>query len=318
MSSALISIVVPVYNAEKYLERCLDSLLAQRYAPLEIILVDDGSMDSSGAICDEYASRNAEGHTFRVIHQKNTGASIARKNGIASAKGEYITFVDADDVVSPHYVSALYEAMAKHGTSMAVCRYEIGKEAHRFSFAERVESRLLSEKELFERFFKYEFWGFPGALYRKDLFAAVEFPAATVNEDYYVKAQLFCRDPKVAEVTSPLYYYEKHEGSLSNLQVSERALGEFDNACATWEMVKRKQPEYSQHANAIVSEVATKWLYQLNKISSKKKDAALDIYRERIQNFTSDNWATIACNSHLYWKIKVSLFAGYIKSLKGA
>lgn len=314
MRGDLVSVIVPVYNAEKYLERCLDSLLRQVYSPLEIILVDDGATDGSAQICDTYASRSEEGCTITVIHQQNTGASIARKNGIAVAKGEYLTFVDADDVVSPQYVSALYEAILKHGTTMSVCRYEIGKSVADFQFAEKFASRLLDETELFQRFFKYEFWGFPGALYKKTLFETVDFPEATVNEDYYVKAQLFCRDSKVAEVNAPLYYYEKHVGSLSNLKISARALGEFDNAYATWQIVKIQKSNYAPHAFSIVCEVAAKWLYQLNNTSIKKEEWVLLEYRGSIRKFLSSNWRGILSNSHLLWKTKVVLLCNFIKS----
>lgn len=314
MRSGLISIVVPVYNAEKYLERCLESLVSQIYSPLEIILVNDGSTDLSGAICDRYASKCEAGCKVTVIHQQNTGASIARKNGIAASKGEYITFVDADDVVSPLYVSALYDAIIKYGTNMSVCRYEIGESALNYQFAENPESRLMDEKELFQRFFKYEFWGFPGALYKKSLFEMVDFPEATVNEDYYVKAQLFCKEANVAEVTPALYYYEKHTGSLSNLKISERALGEFDNAYATWKFILHKDPKLSSFAIAIAAESGCKWLYAMRSQKDCNSDA-VEGYRKKILDFISGNKIEIFIKSKLYWKVKLQLILLYCQDV---
>lgn len=98
----MISIVIPVYNVEKYLPQCLDSVLSQIYTNYEVILVDDGSPDGSGAICDAYAQKDSR---FRVIHQKNAGVSAARNNGIEQAAGEWVTFIDSDDWVEPHYLS---------------------------------------------------------------------------------------------------------------------------------------------------------------------------------------------------------------------
>lgn len=96
-----VSIIIPVYNTEKYLPRCLDSVLAQSYSNFELILVDDGSVDNSGKICDEYAARDSR---IRVLHQDNQGVSIARNNGMAAAQGEYISFIDSDDWVEPDYL----------------------------------------------------------------------------------------------------------------------------------------------------------------------------------------------------------------------
>ena len=98
----MISIVIPVYNVEKYLPQCLDSVLSQIYTNYEVILVDDGSPDRSGAICDAYAQKDSR---FRVIHQNNAGVSVARNNGIEQAAGEWVTFIDSDDWVEPHYLS---------------------------------------------------------------------------------------------------------------------------------------------------------------------------------------------------------------------
>lgn len=313
MELPLISIIIPVYNAEKYLKRCLNSILPQNYKNLEVILIDDGSSDSSPEICDQFVKDGINGLNFKVYHQQNTGASIARKNGIKVASGDYIAFVDADDIVSPNYVSALYQALLKHHTSISVCRYEVGSDGQDFKFSEGIESRLLGSQELFNRFFKYEFWGYPGALYKRTLFENVDFPEATVNEDYFVKAQLFCQGAKVAEVTSPLYYYEKHEASLSDLQLSERALGEFDNAYATWLYVQRHNPKYSKKALAIVSEVAAKWICRLRKKEAEANPKFLK-YINSIQRFIRGHFGTIILNPNLYWKIKVSLIIGLIRS----
>ena len=116
----LISVVVPVYNVEKYLPKCLDSLLAQSWQELEIIVVDDGSPDNSWDIMQEYARRDSR---VRPIRQKNGGLSAARNAGVEAARGEWIGFLDSDDYVAPEMYERLYRAAAEQGAQMAVCSF---------------------------------------------------------------------------------------------------------------------------------------------------------------------------------------------------
>lgn len=307
----LISIIVPIFNSERYLERCIESLLRQDYSNTEIILVNDGSTDNSQSICERYASDHP--HKIRVIKQDNQGASIARKRGIANAAGEYLMFVDSDDYVSNEYVSALYKALLKHNTSIALCpvkRVEIGA----FPIFAKAESSLcMYKRELMCRFFKYEFWGYPGGCYHKKIFENIIFPEATVNEDYYVKAQMFASQDFVAYIDCALYYYEQHQDSLSKLPLSLRALGEFDNTLATWEYIKKNTQKYSLQALAIASEAACKWLGTIN--STDYIEQPILLYRNRIKQFIRKNLLKILYNPHLLWKIKVVILYNYIGTL---
>ena len=117
----LISIIVPVYNAEKYLPACVESLLSQTYGALEVILVNDGSKDGSAALCDTYAARDSR---VRVIHQENQGVSTARNAGLDHAAGKYVAFVDADDYVKPDYLERLHGDMTAHDADFVTCCYE--------------------------------------------------------------------------------------------------------------------------------------------------------------------------------------------------
>lgn len=310
MDSPLVSVVIPIYNSEPYLERCLESILNQHYSNIEIVLVNDGSTDKSQEICQDYVGRNPD--RIRLLNQPNQGASIARKNGILAARGTYIVFMDSDDFVSPHYISALYAALVEANTNIALCpmkRIGVGENP---GFSDTYTTRLLLEKELFRRFFKYEFWGFGAGIYRRELFDNVVFPEATVNEDYYVKAQMLVAERKVGYVEEPLYCYEQHPGSLSKQPLSLRALGEFDNALATWNFIKAKSPEYSNHALAIASEAACKWLGVLN--SNVLTSEELVSYKKRITNFFSKNHVKILFNPKFYWKVKIVALNNYLKS----
>lgn len=299
-----VSIVIPVYNVENYLQRCLQSVSNQSYRPLEVVLIDDGSTDSSLQICRDYKRTAPEGIEVKVISQANSGASLARKAGIKAASGKWITFIDSDDYVASEYVSALFEATERHNCPMAVCTFHPLKEGEKPKSICKISSRELSEKELFDRFFKYEFWGFWGGIYPKELFDKCLFPKQTVNEDYYVKAQLFMAHPRVAIVDPPLYFYEKHPGSLSSLAISERALGEFDNAVRTWQYTLENKPSLRFPALSIASEAACKWLGELSK-TTDFSNTVYTAYRRRILAFLQQNLSTIMLNPHLLWKIKL-------------
>lgn len=119
--SELISVIIPVYNTEKYIPRCLNSVLAQTYKNLEIILIDDGSKDNSGKVCDEYAKKD---NRIKVIYQKNQGVSVARNAGLRIAKGDYIGFVDSDDYIYPNMYESLHNLIKETNADMAQCRYQ--------------------------------------------------------------------------------------------------------------------------------------------------------------------------------------------------
>ena len=304
MVRPLVSVIIPIYNADRYLSRCIESVLKQDYQDIEIILVNDGSTDSSLSVCQVYRNRYPE--KVRVLNQTNMGASIARKNGIQAAKGEFLMFVDSDDFVSPYYVSALYDALNMAHANIALCpmkRIDVG-EPH--NFYNIYHTRVMSEDELFRRFFKYEFWGFWCGIYRKENFNNLSFPEATVNEDYFVKAQMFVNEDSFGYVEEPLYCYEQHPGSLSRQPLSLRALGEFDNALAAWEYIKTNKPKYSNRALAIASEAACKWLGALNRCDMDDK-GLFSKYQNAIRRFLKQHLFSIVLNPHLLWKIKIVL-----------
>lgn len=257
----LISCIIPVYNAEKYLARCLESVLAQDYPYLEIILIDDGSSDASGAICDTYEKAY---HNVHISHISNGGASLARKKGLEKAKGDYVAFVDSDDYVAPNYISAMHELIERYGTKISACgvaRVKINENDnfnHNGEGTVNVQDRLLSFEELMPRFFKYEFWGFWGGLYHRSVFEGLTFPKATLSEDYYVKTQMFCKERQMSYTPQALYFYEYHDTSLSHTKLSLRAFEEFENVKAVYNFVLEHCPEYSDYALSNVIETAVK------------------------------------------------------------
>lgn len=252
-----ISLIIPVYNSEQYLARCLEAVLDQDYPNLEIVLIDDGSTDSSGNICDEYSSKFDNVH---VVHIPNQGASLARKIGIEVAKGEYLTFVDSDDYIASNYVSTLYHLVEKYGTKISACGVKrICENENVIEVEDKNENdKLLDFDELMPRFFKYEFWGFWGGLYHRSVFDGLIFPKATLSEDYYVKAQMFSNERQMAVTSAPLYFYEYHPNSLSHTKLSARAFEEFENVKAVYDYVQVHCPEYTDYALSNVTETSVK------------------------------------------------------------
>ena len=295
-----ISIIIPIFNASHYLERCINSILSQDYPYIDVVMVDDGSTDGSSQICDVYAEKDKRVH---VIHQQNQGASIARQNGLRNAKGEYVTFIDSDDWVAKDYVSKLYDFIVECHITVSACGVQRVKENENINF-QRTEhqSFLLSFEELMPRFFKYEFWGFPGKLYKKSVLSQITFPKATLSEDYLVMTQLFLKERQMAYTEAPLYFYEYHPNSLSHQKLSKRAFEEFENVKAVYELIKEQEPQYTDMALANVVETCIKlslmYLHDKNNVKYQQQ------YIE-IREFLKLHYRKIANCKNLKWKTKL-------------
>lgn len=291
----LISIIIPIYNSAQYLHRCIDSVLAQDYINMEIILIDDGSNDESPTICDEYATSYKN---ITVLHIPNGGASLARKKGIEIAKGQYLSFVDSDDYVTPNYISTLYLAIQKYHTQVAGCRTQVkennDKTIPNFNIS------LLEGKTLMYRFFHYEFWGMHGKLYKYETFSKVYFPKETLSEDYLINTQIFMYDCKIALVESQLYIYEKRPNSLSQTPLSLRAFEEFKNTSHVYEIVKQKMPQYTQLALKNVVETSIKLLL----MDTTTKRSQFSTQYKPIYTFLKTETYNIYKNKYLLRKLK--------------
>ena len=209
----LITIIVPVYNIENYLHQCIDSLLAQTYSNLEIILVDDGSKDNSGKICDDYAFVDSR---IRVIHKSNGGLSDARNIGLSLAMGEYIGFVDSDDWIDPDMYELLLNSAIETGSYITVCGY----------YREYVNQKLeccskkkvyTQEEALSKLLVNIELQSHAVTkLYRKFLWDNIEFPVGKFYEDVLTTYKLFLRTNSVSVIDKCCYHYRQRIGSITN------------------------------------------------------------------------------------------------------
>ena len=207
MNTTSISIIVPVYNAEKYLCRCLDSLLAQTFTDYEVVLIDDGSKDNSGKICDDYTEND---NRFHVIHKNNEGVSIARQTGLDTARGTYVIHADPDDWVEADWLKKLYNKIIEEKTDIVICDFERIYSDKRVHYEQRPTS--LHKDDIIEDMLYERIWGCTwNKLVRKECFNrySVSFnPKMNLWEDIYVMCLLVANGAKVSYVPEVLYHYD--------------------------------------------------------------------------------------------------------------
>lgn len=221
----LVSVIVPIYMVEEYLERCIASIVKQSYKNLEIILVDDGSKDNCPAICDSWAKKDSR---IVVIHRKNGGLSAARNSGIEVAKGEYLAFVDSDDFIAEDFIETLLQACKETGSEIAQCRYEYVSGDVVTKEKEEVEPReTFSGKEMIKGMswkdgaYNVVAWN---KLYKKTVFEGVRYPEGRIHEDEATTHKLFYNAKQVAFVYRFLYGYYTGGESITRNRFSMKRL----------------------------------------------------------------------------------------------
>lgn len=210
-----ISVIVPVYNVEKYLAECIDSILAQTYQNLEIILVDDGSPDSSGRICDEYAERYPK--KIKVVHKANGGLSSARNVGLDVANGEYVGFVDSDDKILPEMYGEMYEAMTAMNVDVVDSNFAEWEYGHRVLGYQK-EPYTGPTEEIVKRFLDWSInISVATKLLRRDLIGTLRFHEGLTNEDFPFLCELYLKDAKVHVMTKAYYLYRDNTNSITTV-----------------------------------------------------------------------------------------------------
>ena len=217
----LISVIVPIYNVEKYLTKCIESIINQTYKNLEIILVDDGSPDKSPIICDEYAKKD---NRIKVIHKKNGGLSDARNYGMSLATGEYISFIDSDDYIDEEMYEKMIFELINNDSDIVSC-------AINNVYSDRVESSYIEERVydtelalknlILGRDLNQTVWN---KLYKKDVINGILFEKGKINEDDFWTYQVFANSKKIITLNKPLYNYIHRESSIMGQGYSEKNL----------------------------------------------------------------------------------------------
>lgn len=249
----MISVLVPVYNVEKYLGRCLDSILAQTYTDYEVVLVDDGSTDQSGALCDAYA---AEHDCIRVIHQENAGLAQVRNVSVAAARGEYITFVDSDDAIEPQLLETLMNDLQETGADISICSWsEVSDDGIRseltWDHKEKGFQVWTTEQAvrtlLYQKGIDNNTWG---KLYKRAVLQDIVFPAGRVYEDIAVAYQIFLKAKRVCYRPEALYLYTCNTSGISQSKFTPKRMDLIDMVEGMYADVEKRFPDYLSPARS--------------------------------------------------------------------
>lgn len=219
MNNVFISVIVPIYNVEPYLRTCIDSIINQTYSNLEIVLVDDGSPDACPQICDEYKIKDCR---IKVIHQNNRGLAHARNVGIANACGEYITFVDSDDIIALNYVEYLYQGIYDYNAEISVATFQTFEKEITSSSSNILNNKFdeISKKEAISRYTSINadvsmpFISACNKLYKAKLFDGISFPEGKLYEDAFTTYKILDRAKKIVFSSTRLYFYRINPKSI--------------------------------------------------------------------------------------------------------
>lgn len=308
MKNSLISIVVPIYNVEKYLNKCINSIISQTYRDIEIILVDDGSPDNCPLICDNWKEKDSR---IKVIHKKNGGLSDARNAGIENAQGNYICFIDSDDYIDNTYIEELYGEIVTKNVNISQCGIKYVDDNHRIikniGYKNNcvLSGRKVIEDSCNEHFVENEVvWN---RLYNINLFKELKFPKGKLHEDEYITYKLLYNEEKISIVSSCLYNYRQSSNSIMRSDYSLKRFEDFSEAY-------KEKIDYFKNKNDIIiyDMVIRSYLSNLSNIFIKIKKSIPNSqsYLRTIKKEYKDYYKYIkkSRNIGLKNKIKVSIF----------
>ena len=262
--SAQISVVVPIYNVEKYLRKCLDSIVGQTYKNLEVILVDDGSTDTSGKIADEYAERDKR---ITVIHKENGGLSDARNAGIEIATGTFITFIDSDDYIDREMIDVLHNCAEGFTADFVTCR--------RIKFTDEsipeeknsghIQYHVIDHKNQMREFLRGEEFSTTawGKLYKTSLFNEIRYPFGRLHEDVFTTYKLVHIAQKIVCTSFYGYYYRMNEKSITHSAFSVRTLDAIEGKIQLRDFLNEHYPDLIWYGNQGIIYAVNKCYYSM-------------------------------------------------------
>lgn len=265
--SELISVIIPVYKVEDYLEKCVDSVINQTYPNLEIILVDDGSPDRCGVLCDKYAEKDKR---IKVIHKENGGLSDARNAGIRIATGEYLAFIDSDDWVESGYFDALYSLLRDNDadlSAMSLC--SVDEEGNEIGRHHGGKTYLLDDTIAMENMFYRDGlpWCAQAKLYKRSLFDGVIYPVGILMEDKATTYKIFARCKTIVYSDMPLYKYLVRQGSIMRSRFSDKRMHSFAIQEELNLFLEKNYPVAAVSAHAYTVKVAISMLCMMSAAS---------------------------------------------------
>lgn len=292
MSKPLISIIVPVYNVQDYVLKCLASLKRQEYSNIEIVVVDDGSTDDSGSICDDFAKKEKN---VQVFHKKNGGLSSARNYGLKKSKGEIVAFVDSDDYVKKEYISDMYEKMRQEQADIVVCGYNLEKpEIDKTLSGDEATVRLLTRQLNIDILA----WN---KLYKKDLFLKnnIWFPEGENHEDLLTTYKVYSKAKSVSYINKSLYQYVDRSDSITKKEKVVERLNKREKAAK--EAVKYLEDDKDLVEAAWVSLLLAEYAFVDFAISGKIEER----YGEKAKEWIKKNIDRFKNNKYMTKKLKL-------------
>ena len=286
-----ISVIVPVYNCEKYLEKCINSILSQTFDDLELILINDGSSDNSGKICDEFKEKDSR---VKIVHQKNMGVSVARNVGLDVSEGKYIGFIDGDDYIESDMYEFLYNNIKKNEAEVAICGIanifmknngseKLTRQTSNFSgvkvlngekaFSESLKSKIFSVNPV-------------NKLFDKKLFKGEHFPEGKISEDAFLIPKVLLKANKVVCSSDIKYYYIRHENSITTSNFFDKDWNVTEAYLNHLNTIKKHYPKLIKEAEFryfwSYTYVLDKMIVSKNKVSKSDYDKALKFIRKNI------------------------------------
>ncbi len=293
----MISVIVPVYNVEPYLKKCLDSIVNQTYTNLEILIIDDGSSDKSGAICDEYAATDSR---IRVFHTENRGLSCARNLGLNNAAGEWIGFVDSDDWIEPDMYECLLSRALETGADVVECGHYREHDAKTITVIKQEQqmSGMDAVRALLNKKLINAVWN---KLYKRRCFEDIRYPEGRVYEDIATTYRVFASSALVNTISSPKYHYRWRTDGLSETRHLENLEGCWISNIERYDYLKDRLDEdsYRDLLRTCAEAVARIWenYYSCNR---KEKEALQEVIdetrtftKQRIPLFGYPQWSLI-------------------------
>jgi len=277
-NKSIVSVIVPIYKVEEYLEDCIESIINQTYKNIEIILVDDGSPDNCGKMCDEYALKDER---IKVIHKENGGLSSARNAGLDIARGEYISFIDSDDYISKNFIKNLMKVMTEYNVEVAQCDFTRKiLDLNENEFINKDEVKILNKDEAMYNLNILNHGKYVIAcnkLYKKDLFEKIRFPKGKINEDTYVTYKIFYETEKnIAILNQKLYFYRERNNSIMTNKFSIKNYDALEGYKSQVDFFKeKKQKKYRENALWVYQKHLKDFWYKTEENITNKKQTHL-------------------------------------------
>ena len=304
--SELISVIIPVYKVEEYLDECVSSVVNQTYKNIEIILVDDGSPDNCPAMCDDWAKKDGR---IRVIHKTNGGLSDARNAGLEIVSGDYIAFVDSDDYIKPDMIEKLHTAIRREDADIAACGIlscESEKET-----AWGCHSVVGSSEQILAML--YDDAAYPvsawNKLYRRSCWKALRFPVGKTCEDAFTTYQLVHNADRIVMIPEALYCYRIRPGSIMTSAFSLKKMDEEEAWRCNYQFIEKHYPRLKKKAFDFYLQRVNVLLHTM---SAEDRMHFTEQYR-MLRNILKSHLGYVLFSSHLGWKQRIRLGLDIIK-----